>query len=479
MNQPTGSDSAALDKRLRPVLEALERFQVMDEIHARQPHRQADVESALLRRQQDAELARRLSALEGADAAQLLEMLPGAARYRVWDTLPTTLAGEALEEVTGQVAEDLVGATGDERLVEVLGALDPEELSALRQYIPAEVFARLEAQMEALARRQLRTSSEYPLGSVGALMGHDFVSLPVAGDVASAVAALRERQPLPEQTDQVFLHDEYQRFAGAVTVTDLLLAEPDTPLRELLREDSFSLQPEESGDRASQAFERYDLISVPVVDRRRYLIGRLTVESVMDHVRERAEDQALASAGLSEDSDLFGPIWRGARERWPWLATNLLTAFVATRFIALFEGSLQQLVSLAVLMPIIASIGGNAGNQTIALFVRGLALEQIKRENSRFLLRKELAISLINGTIWGGLLGGVATVFYRDLALGLVMAVAMTLNLVVAALVGVAFPLLAARLGRDPALGSSVVLTFTTDSMGFLIFLGLATLVLL
>ncbi len=479
MNDQVGTEPAALDKRLKPVLEALERFQVMDEIHARQSHRQPDVESVLLHKQQDAELARRLAALEGADAAQLLEMLPGAARYRAWHNLSDPMAAQALVEVTGQVAEDLVAETGDVRLVAILDELDPEDLNYLRKYIPETVFTRLEAQMEALERRQLETSAVYPEGSVGALMSHDFISLPVGLTVSEAVSALRERSPLPDQTDQIFVHDDYRRYAGAVTTNDLLLAEGDTPLRDLLLTDAMNIQPDESGNRASQAFERYDLISLPVVDARYHLIGRLTVECVMDYVRERAEDQALASAGLSEDSDLFGPIWRGARERWPWLATNLLTAFLATRFIALFEGTLQQLVSLAVLMPIIASIGGNAGNQTIALFVRGLALEQIKRENARFLLRKELSISLINGALWGTLLGLVATLFYHDLQLGLVMAAAMTLNLLVAALVGALFPLLAYRLGRDPAMGSSVVLTFTTDSMGFFIFLGLATLFLL
>jgi len=310
-------------------------------------------------------------------------------------------------------------------------------------------------------------------------MRHDYILLPAGLSVAEAVAELRQRRPLPDQTDRVFVHDEYRRFSGSVTITALLLEAGDRRLGDLLTADAVFFAPDESSKRASQAFERYDLISVPVVDRGRHLIGRLTVETVMDYIREQAEDQALASAGLSQDTDLFGPIWKGARERWPWLATNLITAFLATRFIAVFESTLQQIVALAVLMPIIAGIGGNTGNQTIALFVRGLALEQIKRENTRFLLRKELSISLINGALWGGLLGLVTTALYRDVALGLVMTAAMTLNLLVAALVGVAVPLLSARLGRDPAIGSSVVLTFTTDSMGFFIFLGLATLFLL
>jgi magnesium transporter len=473
------SDHANLDQRLRPVFQALERFRLMDDIHDRQRHRSPEVEGALLHRQQDAELSRRLAALDGADVAQLLEMLPGDDRRRVWQDLEPRGAGEALVEVTGHVAEDLISRTPEPTLMAILDTVRPDEISALKKHIPKEVLERFKQHMVEQARRLLERSEEYPEGTVGALMKHDFIQLPGKCTVGEAVAALRRLTPLPAQTDQVFVRDEYQRFLGAVTITDLLLEEDDRRLRDILRGDVVSFGPQESSNRAGQAFERYDLISVPVVDQRQCLIGRLTVETVMDYIREQAEEQALASAGLSEDTDLFAPVWRGARERWPWLAINLVTAFAATRFIAIFESTLEQIVSLAVLMPIIASIGGNTGNQTIALFIRGLALEQIKAGNTAPLVRKELAISLINGVLWGAVVALVAAALYRDIELGLVMMAAMTLNLLVASLVGAGVPLLASRLGRDPAMGSSVILTFTTDSMGFFIFLGLATLFLL
>jgi magnesium transporter len=479
MKEPVDTDSAHLERKLQRVLQALERFELMDSLHERQVHRRPEVESTLLHRYQDAELARRLTELDGADVAQLLEMLPVRERHRAWSNLEAALAGDALSEVVGHVAEDLIAHTPEARLIRILGSIMPDEISALKKYIPGDVLARFKQSMEERERRQLELSSEYREGTVGALMKHDFILFPAAMRVSDAIDELRQQSPLPEQTDRIFVRDEYRRYQGSVTITDLLLDDGSHTLGEIMGSDDLSFDPKDSSDRAGQAFERYDLISVPVVDAKQQMIGRLTVETVMDYLRERAEDQALASAGLSEDTDLFAPTWKGARERWPWLAINLLTAFAATRFIALFESTLEQIVSLAVLMPIIASVGGNTGNQTIALFIRGLALEQIKGSNQLFLVRKELYISVINGLIWGALLAVVATVLYRDAGLGAVMMAAMTLNLLVAAMVGAGLPLLAHRMGRDPAMGSSVLLTFTTDSMGFFIFLGLATVFLL
>ncbi len=474
-----GSDQTKLDQRLRPVLESLDHFEIMDRLYDRQRHQQPEVEAKLLRLQQNAELSRRLSTLSGADAAQLLEMLPGEARHRVWGSLAHRVAGEALVEVTGQVARALISATSEKVLMDILDTLKPDQINALKKYVTDDVLVRFKQRMAEQARRQFEKNAEYPGNTVGALMKHDFILLSVEHSVGAAIDILREHAPLPEQTDQLFVHDEYHHLVGVVATNDLLLADAARPLLEIMRKDVVCFDPRESGKHAAQAFERHNLISAPVVDERQHLQGRLTVEAVMDYTRKQTEGQALASAGLREDTDLFAPVWRGARERWPWLAINLVTAFAATRFIAAFESTLEQIVSLAVLMPIIASVGGNTGNQTIALFVRGLALAQIKQGNTRFLMRKELSIGLINGALWGALLGLVTAALYQDIGLGLVMMAAMILNLLVGALVGTVVPLLAFRLGRDPAVGSSVLLTFTTDSMGFFIFLGLATLFLL
>jgi len=239
------------------------------------------------------------------------------------------------------------------------------------------------------------------------------------------------------------------------------------------------LRQHEKADAAASAFERYDLVSAPVVDTHDRLVGRVTVDEVLDFVRQSGQEDLLAQAGLREEEDVFASVWASFRNRWAWLAINLVTAFIASRVIGIFEGSIEKLVALAALMPIVAGIGGNSGNQTITMIVRAAALGQVAIANARQLIRKEITVSLVNGVIWGGVMGLVAAVLYKDIALGLVMILAMTLNLMLAALMGVLIPITMLKFDRDPAVGSSVLITAVTDSGGFFIFLGLATLFLL
>jgi magnesium transporter len=256
------------------------------------------------------------------------------------------------------------------------------------------------------------------------------------------------------------------------------VARPESAVDAIMERDPLAFRPTDLAANAARAFERYDLVSLPVVNDRGKLIGRLTVDAVVDFIRVTADKEALAMAGLTGAEDLFAPVWHSARNRSPWLFVNLMTAFAATRFIGFFESTIQDLVSLATLMPIVASIGGNTGNQTVALVIRGFAFEQLTDDTRRHLLRKELVVSLVNGLIWGSVAGVTAGLFYRRLALGVVMMAAIILNLMIAAAVGVLVPFALHRMGRDPAQGSSVLLTFATDSMGFLLFLGLAWLYL-
>jgi magnesium transporter len=235
----------------------------------------------------------------------------------------------------------------------------------------------------------------------------------------------------------------------------------------------------EKADVAASAFERYDLVSAPVVDTNDRLVGRVTVDEVLDFVRQSGEEDLLAQAGLREEEDVFASVWASFRNRWAWLAVNLVTAFIASRVIGLFDGSIEKLVALAALMPIVAGIGGNSGNQTITMIVRAVALGQVTAANARQLIGKEITVSLVNGVVWGGVIGLVAAVLYKNVALGLVMVLAMTLNLMLAALMGVLIPVTMLKVGRDPAVGSSVLITAVTDSGGFFIFLGLATLFLI
>ena len=238
------------------------------------------------------------------------------------------------------------------------------------------------------------------------------------------------------------------------------------------------LHPDDNAHQAAQAFERYDLVSASVVNAEDKLVGRVTVNAVMDFIREQAESEALNLAGLREEEDLFAPVWKSLKNRWTWLAINLVTAFIASRVIGVFEDSIEKLVALAALMPIIAGIGGNSGNQTITMIVRALALGQLNPGNARKLFAKEISVSAVNGLVWGSVVGLFAFFIYRSVSLSLVMTLAMMLNLLLAASLGVLIPLTLHKFGRDPAAGSSVMITAVTDSGGFFIFLGLATIFL-
>jgi magnesium transporter len=262
-------------------------------------------------------------------------------------------------------------------------------------------------------------------------------------------------------------------------VKRLLVNDPEKLVSEVMATDPVSFHPDEDGYDAAQAFERYDLISTPVVDKNGKLIGRLTIDEMVDLIREESESEVLNMAGLREEEDIFASVWKSLRNRWAWLAINLVTAFMASRVIGLFEDSIEKLVALAALMPIVAGIGGNSGNQTITMIVRAMALDQVSTGNTSRLIRKELGVGLVNGILWGGVIGVVAYLLYDSWSLGVVMTAAMVLNLLLAALMGVLIPMTLVRMGRDPALGASVMITAVTDSGGFFIFLGLASLFLL
>ena len=290
---------------------------------------------------------------------------------------------------------------------------------------------------------------------------------------------LRRLKELPDQTDKLFVVDMAGILKGVLPIKRLLVNDPERMVHEVMADDPVTFYPDEDGSFAAQAFERYNLVSAPVVEKSGKLIGRLTVDEMVDLIREESESEVLSRAGLREEEDIFASVWKSLKNRWAWLAINLVTAFVASRVIGLFEDSIEKLVALAALMPIVAGIGGNSGNQTITMIVRAMALDQLSTGNTSRLMRKELGVALINGVIWGSVIGLVAWLLYDSWSLGMVMTAAMTLNLLLAALMGVIIPMTMVRLGRDPALGSSVLITAMTDSGGFFIFLGLATVFLL
>jgi magnesium transporter len=328
-------------------------------------------------------------------------------------------------------------------------------------------------------RERLQSALAYPEDAVGALMDFDIVTIREDITLEVALRYLRRIGSLPDHTDKLFVVDRHDILQGVLPLKRLVVSDLDLGVAEIMAADAVVFHPEDKADEAAKAFERYDLVTAPVVDENNKLVGRITVDAVMDFIRDEAESDMLSMAGLREEEDLFSSVWKSVQNRWSWLAINLITALVASRVIGLFEGSIEKIVALAALMPIVAGIGGNSGNQTITMIVRGLALGQISTHNMQSLLMKELGVSLMNGLIWGSVLGLIAYWLYDNVALGVVMMSAMTLNLLLSAVMGVLIPLLMNRSGRDPAVGSSVLITAMTDSGGFFIFLGLATIFLL
>ncbi len=314
---------------------------------------------------------------------------------------------------------------------------------------------------------------------VGQVM--DFNILTVRSDVTLATVQrfLRKRKSMPDGTDKIFITDEHNQLLGELALTDILLNKPKTLVAEVMNARPTTFQLDDKAEEAASAFERYNLISAAVTDAKGKLIGRITVEDVIDLVNEENESNIRKMGGISQGEDVFAPVRKAVRKRWTWLAVNLCTAFIASRVIGLFEDTISQLVALATLMPIVAGIGGNTGNQTITMIVRALALHQVEPGNFSFLIARELGVALLNGLFWGGIMGGVTWLMYDNLQLGGVMMLAMVLNLLLAALMGVLIPLIMTKLKRDPAVGSSVLITAITDTGGFFIFLGLATLFLL
>ena len=434
----------------------------------------------LVHKQHLTELKSILDRLHPADIAYLLEALPLDDRLVVWDSVKAERDGEILLEVSEAVRETLIESMDRAELVDAVESLDADEIAELAPDLPVDVVDEVREGLTPEGRAQLRAAMSYPEETVGARMDFDLVT--VHDDVTLEVALrhLRRYDALPDHTDQVFVVDRDDVLKGGLPLDRILLNEPDVPVTRVMKSDILTLAPMDDLGEAAQAFERYNLVSAPVVDAAGRLVGRLTIDEVVDVIREEGEEQQLARAGLREEEDLFASVWNSAKNRWLWLAVNLGTAFFASRVIGAFETTIERVVALATLMTIVMGIAGNSGNQTMTLMIRSLALGQVTAGNARRLMLKELVIAALNGLVWGGIAGIVAWLIYRDMPhgwlIGLTMLIAMTLNMLVGTLVGLFVPLLLERYGRDPALGSSVLLTFTTDSMGVFIFLGLATL---
>ncbi len=421
--------------------------------------------------------------LHPADLAYVLEGLPLAERQAVWAIVRQAPAthdeGDVLLEVNDAVRETLIEDMSRAELVDAVAELEADEVADLAPDLPRDVVEEVASSMDLEEREQLRAAMSYPEASVGARMDFDMVTIRDDVTLEVVLRYLRRFDALPTQTDQVFVVDRDEVFKGSLPLSTLLISEPDTQVAMVLRTDVLVLGAIDGIADAAQAFERYDLVSAPVVDAAGRLIGRLTIEQVVDVIREESEEQVLSNAGLREEEDAFAGLWDSLKNRGPWLLLNLCTASFAAFVASRFETTVEHIVMLAFLMSIVAGIGGNSGNQTMTLLIRGLALGQVTAGNLRRLVQKELLVTLAMGLLGGAVAGLFAWGISKRFDLGVVMMAAMVLNLLVGAAIGITVPIVRERMGKDPALGSSVLLTFATDTLGFLIFLGLASLFLL
>lgn len=422
---------------------------------------------------------RLVNTLAPAEIGNLLESLPPAKRQVVWGLVDPEDDGEVLVHVGDEVRESLLADMDPDEIVAAVEDLDIDDLADLVEDLPDTVIDEVLKSMDRENRERLEQVLSYQEDTAGRLMNPDVVTVRADTTVDVVLRYLRLRGELPEHTDHLYVVSRRHQYLGRIALQVLLTHEANTPINQLIDDEQPAIDVQEPAEEVARQFSDHDWISAPVVDDGNILLGRITIDDVVDIIRDQAEHQALSAAGLDEDEDMFSPVPRAFRRRVVWLGVNLCTAFLAASVVGRFEGTIQQIVALAVLMPIVAGMGGNAGTQVLTLMVRGLALGQIGSSNSRTLLWKEVRVALMNGLTLGTGLGVIVWIWYRDVSLSLVIASALTINLASAALGGVLVPLALKRMGFDPALAGGVILTTITDVMGFLSFLGLATLILL
>jgi magnesium transporter len=421
-----------------------------------------------------------LSAVHEADIADVMETIPRNERLTLWERLPMTLKSDVLLELSERVLQDLLPQIPEEQTAELMQQMTGDDVASLLRDISPELSGRLIRRAGLVNNIELRTSLAFADDTVGALMGFDSVIADETDTVDDLCNRLRKRGELPSHCDKLFVVDTLSRLVGVLPLKRLLLYPPTSLAREIMvTEDLHFFRTEESIEKAASAFERYDLISAPVLTDTHQIVGRLTIDEILDHLQKNRELGLLNSAGVTEEEDLFASLPRRFTNRWRWLLVNLVAAFFISRVVGLFESTIVNVVALASLMPIVAGMSGNVGNQTATLTVRALALEQIDRTNWRAVVWGEIALSLINGLVWGGLVGCFAYLLYERLDLALVLVVAMIFSFFAASVTGFFFPLLMKRIGKDPALGASVVLTSVVDTLGFFVFLSLGAIFLL
>ena len=423
------------------------------------------------------EAKQQIKDLHPGEIALLLEAIQPKDRSVLWPSIEISIQGEILKEVSEDVQSQLISEMTVDSLVKATEKLDTDDLADIVPNMPESAVHSLLLTLDFKHRERLNKILSYPEDSAGGLMNTDFITVRPDVSIRAVIRYLRLLKEMPIDTDQVFVVDRNFNYLGSLLITSLLTEEPERMVETLINND-FSKPVSADTDETEVAllFEQRNLISAPVIDENNQLVGRITIDDVVDVIRDQAEHSVMSMVGLDEDEDVFAPIIQSSKRRSVWLGVNLVTAFIAVYFIGLFEATLQQKIALAILMPVVASMGGIAGTQTLIIVTRGIATGRVNTANIKTLINKEVAVSGLNGIIWSIVIGLITYYWFADLLLSLIIALAIITNLVVAAFSGAFLPLLLSKLKIDPALAGGVILTTITDVIGFVAFLGLAAL---
>lgn len=413
--------------------------------------------------------------LPAQDVAHLLESSPPKERDLLWNLIEPEFQGDVLQHLVDDIQAIYLKRMNPEEFLTATEGLETDDIADLLQQLPDTLIQEVLVSMDAQDRHRVEAVLSYPEDTAGGLMNTDTITVRPDISLDVVMRYLRRHESLPDSTDSVLVVSRGDHFIGMLPIIRLLVSDPNITVREVMDTDTIVIPADMPDNEVANLFEKFDLISAPVVDDEGTLLGRITIDDVVDVIREDADHSLMSMAGLDEDEDTFSPIMLTARRRAVWLGINLLTAFLASAVIGLFDATIEKVVALAVLMPIVASMGGIAGSQTLTVVIRGMALGHISSSNTPWLLNREFIVGLINGTIWAIVVAGVAILWFDDITLGLIIGTAIIINLLVAVLAGAALPLILKWMKIDPALAGSVLLTTVTDVIGFMAFLGLAT----
>ncbi|MGO2354519.1 MAG: magnesium transporter [Marinomonas foliarum] len=419
-------------------------------------------------------------ALPAQDVARLLESSPPKERKLLWELIEDKNEGEVLQYLPEDIGVQFMKNMNTERLIAVSEHFESDDLADLLQHLPEKIVKEVLASMTAQDRTRVEDLLSYSEDSAGGLMNTDTITIRPNITVDIVFRYLRRHAKIPDMTDNLLVVSRSDKLLGTLSLTKLLVSNPSATVRDIMETEFTAINAETPASEVAQLFEKMDLVSAPVIDgESRKLLGRITIDDVVDVIRDEAEHSMLSMAGLDDDEDTFSPIMKTTKRRAVWLGINLITAFIASYVIGLFQNTLDQVVALAILMPIVASMGGIAGSQVLTLVIRGIALNQIGATNTRWLLNRELVVGLLNGILWATVIAALTALWFDNIKIAYIIAGATIINLLFAATTGTLLPIFLKKIGIDPALAGSVILTTVTDVIGFLSFLGLATIFLI